>query len=198
MTGWRWAGALPGQPTGAFSTTVLLLTRWATPGPRRHGWLSSSAVASSRGMFTLTRRPMLAAVGSPEYPHILSTYRLTEHHLSGSMSRWLPWLAELQPELFVEMSPEHAAELGISNTDMVQISTPRGSIQAKALVTKRVRPYIVNGQKLHHVGMPWHWGYKGIAVGEVVNNLSAMIGDPNVSIHEAKVFVCNVSKVRVT
>jgi formate dehydrogenase major subunit len=79
----------------------------------------------------------------------------------------------------------------------VQISTPRGSIQAKALVTKRVRPYTVNGKKLHHVGMPWHWGYKGIAVGDVVNNLSALVGDPNVSIHEAKVFVCNVSKVRV-
>jgi formate dehydrogenase major subunit len=142
-------------------------------------------------------KEMLAAVGSKEYPHILSTYRLTEHHLSGSMSRWLPWLAELQPELFVEISPEHAEELGISNTELVQISTPRGSIQAKALVTKRVRPYLVNGKKLHHVGMPWHWGYKGIAVGDVVNDLSALVGDPNVSIHEAKVFVCNVSKVRV-
>lgn len=137
----------------------------------------------------------LAEVGSKEYPHILSTYRLTEHHLSGSMSRWLPWLAELQPELFVEMSPEHAEELGIRNTEVVQISTPRGAIQAKALVTKRVRPYLVNGKKLHHVGMPWHWGYKGIAVGDVVNNLTALVGDPNVSIHEAKVFVCNVTKV---
>jgi formate dehydrogenase major subunit len=142
-------------------------------------------------------KEMLAAVGSKEYPHILSTYRLTEHHLSGSMSRWLPWLAELQPALFVEISPERAEELGIRNTEVVRVSTPRGSIQAKTLVTKRVRPYTVNGQKIHHVGMPWHWGYKGIAVGEVVNNLSALVGDPNVSIHEAKVFVCNVSKVRV-
>jgi len=113
------------------------------------------------------------------------------------MSRWLPWLAELQPELFAEISPEHAEELGIRNTEVVRVSTPRGSIQAKALVTKRVRPYTVNGQKIHHVGMPWHWGYKGIVVGEVVNNLSALVGDPNVSIHEAKVFVCDVSKVRV-
>ena len=55
-----------------------------------------------------------AAVGSPEYPHVLSTYRLTEHHLSGTMSRWLPWLAELQPELFCEISPEHAAEIGVA------------------------------------------------------------------------------------
>jgi formate dehydrogenase major subunit len=136
----------------------------------------------------------LAAVGSADYPHILSTYRLTEHHLSGSMSRWLPWLAELQPELFAEISPEHAEEIGVRNTDAITISTPRGTITAKALVTRRVRPYLINGKQIHHVGMPWHWGYKGIAVGDVVNNLSAMIGDPNVSIHEAKVFVCNVAK----
>jgi formate dehydrogenase major subunit len=136
----------------------------------------------------------LSPVGSADYPHILSTYRLTEHHLSGSMSRWLPWLAELQPELFAEISPEHAEELGIRNTDPIKISTPRGTITAKALVTRRVRPYTINGKRVHHVGMPWHWGYKGIAVGDVVNNLSAMVGDPNVSIHEAKVFVCNVSK----
>lgn len=136
----------------------------------------------------------LAQVGSGDYPHILSTYRLTEHHLSGSMSRWLPWLAELQPELFAEISPEHAEELGVNNTDKIKITTPRATIVAKALVTRRARPYIINGQRIHYVGLPWHWGYKGIAVGDVVNDLSAMVGDPNVSIHEAKVFVCNVSK----
>jgi formate dehydrogenase major subunit len=136
----------------------------------------------------------LSPVGSADYPHILSTYRLTEHHLSGSMSRWLPWLAELQPELFAEISPEHAQELGIRNTEKIVISTPRGSITAKALVTKRVRPYTINGKAIHYVGVPWHWGYKGIAVGDVVNDLSALVGDPNVSIHEAKVFVCNVTK----
>jgi formate dehydrogenase major subunit len=136
----------------------------------------------------------LAAVGSADFPHILSTYRLTEHHLSGTMSRWLPWLAELQPELFAEISPEHAEELGIANTEPITISTPRGAITAKALITRRVRPYVIGGKRIHYVGMPWHWGYKGIAVGDVVNNLSAMVGDPNVSIHEAKVFVCNVKK----
>ncbi|NTU78301.1 MAG: molybdopterin-dependent oxidoreductase [Chloroflexales bacterium] len=136
----------------------------------------------------------LAAVGSADYPHILSTYRLTEHHLSGSMSRWLPWLAELQPELFAEISPEHAEELGVDNTDKIKITTPRATITAKALVTRRARPYTINGKRIHYVGLPWHWGYKGIAVGDVVNDLSAMVGDPNVSIHEAKVFVCNVSK----
>jgi formate dehydrogenase major subunit len=135
-----------------------------------------------------------AKVAAPEYPCVLSTYRLTEHHLSGTMSRWLPWLAELQPELFCEISPEHAEEIGVRNTDWVQISTPRGSIRAKALVTRRIRPYQLKGKRVHHVGLPWHWGYKGLTTGDVVNNLSALVGDPNVTIHEAKVFVCNVTK----
>jgi formate dehydrogenase major subunit len=135
-----------------------------------------------------------AEVGSPQYPHVLSTYRLTEHHLSGVMSRWLPWLVELQPELFCEISPEHAEEIGVRNTDWVTISTPRGSIKAKALVTGRIRPYQLRDKRVHHVGLPWHWGYKGVTTGDVVNNLSALVGDPNVTIHEAKVFVCNVSK----
>jgi formate dehydrogenase major subunit len=136
-----------------------------------------------------------APVGSPDYPHVLSTYRLTEHHLSGVMSRWLPWLAELMPELFCEISPEHAGEVGVRNTEWVVISTPRGSIRAKALVTRRIRPFrLAGGQVVHHVGLPWHWGYKGLTTGDVVNNLSALVGDPNVTIHEAKVFVCNVQK----
>ncbi len=136
----------------------------------------------------------LAAVGDPRYPHVLSTYRLTEHHLSGVMSRWLPWLAELQPELFVELSPELAEEKGITNTGWVKISTPRGEIRAKALVTRRMRPFTIAGKTVHHVGMPWHWGYQGIVTGDVVNDLSAMVGDPNVSIHEGKAFVCNVER----
>jgi len=110
------------------------------------------------------------------------------------MSRWLPWLAELQPELFCEISPEHAAEIGVKNTEFVVISTPRGSIHAKALVTRRIRPYQLKEKVVHHVGLPWHWGYKGLTTGDVVNNLSALVGDPNVTIHEAKVFVCQVSK----
>jgi formate dehydrogenase major subunit len=135
-----------------------------------------------------------ATVGSPEYPHVLSTYRLTEHHLSGVMSRWLPWLAELQPELFCEISPEHAEQLGVRNTDMITISTPRARIRAKALVTRRIRPFKLRDKTVHHVGLPWHWGYKGLTTGDVVNNLSALVGDPNVTIHEAKVFVCQVTR----
>jgi len=138
---------------------------------------------------------VLAAVADPRFPYVITTYRLTEHHLSGVMSRWVPLLAELQPELFVEISPELAAEKGISNLDFVQISSPRSQIKAKALVTGRLRPLMVDGKIVHQVGMPWHWGYMGLVAGDVVNDLSSMVGDPNVSIHEGKAFVCNVERV---
>ena len=110
------------------------------------------------------------------------------------MSRWLPWLAELQPELFIELSPELAKEKGINNLDRVKITSARGSVVAKALVTPRMRPFMLDGKLIHHVGMPWHWGYMGIAVGDVTNDLTPMVADPNVSIHEGKAFMCNVEK----
>lgn len=131
-------------------------------------------------------------VADPKYPIVISTYRLTEHYLSGSMSRWLPWLAELMPELFCELSPELAAEKGIKHGDYLTISTARGEIQARALVTRRMRPFIIDGRTIHQIGLPWHWGWQGVARGDVVNNLSALVADPNTSIHEGKVFSCNV------
>jgi formate dehydrogenase major subunit len=136
----------------------------------------------------------LAAVGDPRYPYVISTYRLTEHYLAGAMSRWNPWLTELQPELFIELSPELAQEKGIQNLDWLRISTPRGEIKAKALVTHRLRPFNIGGKLVHHVGMPWHWGYQGLVTGDAVNELTSLVGDPNVSIHEGKAFVCNVEK----
>jgi formate dehydrogenase major subunit len=138
-----------------------------------------------------------AKVGSPEYPHVVTTYRLTEHHTTGAMSRWLPWLAELQPEMFAEISPEHAEELGVRNLDMLEVSTPRGTIRAKALVTRRVRPLQLRDRIVHHVGLPMHWGYQGLegTKGGICNDLCALVADPNVTIHEAKAFLCQVRKV---
>jgi formate dehydrogenase major subunit len=137
---------------------------------------------------------VLAPQGDARYPHVLTTYRLTEHHLSGVMSRWLPWLAELQPELFVELSPELAEQTNIKNLDWVKVTTPRGATRAKALVTRRMQPLTIDGKTVHHVGLPWHWGYQGVVTGDVVNDLAALVGDPNVSIHEGKAFVCRVEK----
>jgi formate dehydrogenase major subunit len=108
------------------------------------------------------------------------------------MSRWLPWLAELMPELFVEMSPELAQEKGVQNGDWVTVFTARGEVEGRALVTRRMRPFTINGKTVHEIGIPWHWGYNGLARGDVTNDISALVADPNVTIHEGKVFSGNL------
>ncbi len=133
------------------------------------------------------------ATGDPNYPYVLSTYRLTEHHLTGAMTRWLPWLAELQPELFVEISPELAVERGIRNGDWVTVETARGEVEAKAAVTGRIQPFkLGKGKWVHQIGMPIHWGYQGLVTGDSPNILPPMVAEPTVSIHEAKAFTCNI------
>jgi formate dehydrogenase major subunit len=136
----------------------------------------------------------LAEPGDRRFPYVMTTYRLTEHYLAGAMSRWNPWITELMPELFVEVSPELAEEKGFKNLDWVRVSSPRATIRAKALVTRRLQPLTIDGRRIHQVGMPWHWGYEGLSTGDIVNELTALVGDPNVSIHEGKSFVCNVEK----
>src|SRR5262249_13846255 len=126
------------------------------------------------------------------YPHVLTTYRLTEHHTAGGMTRTLSHLAELQPELFTEVSPELADEIGLEHGGWATISTPRATIEARVLVTRRMRPLWINGTRVHQVGLPYHWGYKGRVKGDVVNDLVAISEEPNVRIMEAKALVCNV------
>jgi formate dehydrogenase major subunit len=133
-------------------------------------------------------------LGDPRFPHVITTYRLTEHLTAGGMSRWTPWLAELQPQGFVELSPELAAELEIVNGDWVTVATLRGEAEARALVTDRMQPLIVDGRTLHTIGMPWHFGFGGLARGDIANDLSALIEDPNSLIHEAKSFTCNIRR----
>lgn len=133
-----------------------------------------------------------AQPGDERYPYVLTTYRLTEHHTSGAMSRVLAHLAELQPELFCEISPELAAERGIEHGGRVAIRTARGVIRARALVTRRMRPLRLNGRRVHQVGLPWHWGYRGLAVGDITNDLVAISEDPNSRIMEAKALLCDV------
>ena len=134
--------------------------------------------------------------GDPEYPHVLTTYRLTEHHTAGGMSRTLSHLAELQPELFCEISPELAHEIGATNRTPVTISTPRGSIAARALVTSRMQPLRVQGRIVHQVGLPYHFGGRGLVRGDVVNDLVAISEEPNVRIMEAKALVCRIATAK--
>ena len=133
------------------------------------------------------------AIGDPKYPYVLTTYRLTEHHLTGQMTRWNSWLAELQPEAFCEISPELAVELGIRNGDWCTLETARGEVEVKALVTGRMAPFKIGPKQwVHQVGMPIHFGYQGLVTGDSANVLPPLVADPNVSIHEGKAFTCNV------
>lgn len=131
-----------------------------------------------------------------EFPVVACTFRLTEHHLSGPMSRFNSWLNELQPEMFIEMSPELAAERGIQNGDWVTVRSARAAIEARAVVTQRLWPLVIEGRRVHQVGLPIHWGFTGEAVGGIANNLTSLMADVNVSMHEGKVFVCQVEAGR--
>jgi formate dehydrogenase major subunit len=133
----------------------------------------------------------------PRYPHVVTTYRLTEHHTSGAMSRWIPWLSELQPELFCEISPVLAAEHGVSNADFVTVSTSRGKIHCRALVSDRIPVLRFEGRNIHTIGLPYHWGPNGLVTGDVVNDLMPVALEANVAIHEAKAFTANLQKGRV-
>ena len=135
---------------------------------------------------------------NPDYPIVLTTYRITEHYLSGPMSRFDSWLNELQPAMFVELSPQLADEKGIAHGDWVVVSSPRSAIEARAMVTPRMTPLTVAGRTLHQVGVPIHFGYSGEVAGSAANELAAMMTDPNVSMHESKAFVCQIHKGRLT
>jgi formate dehydrogenase major subunit len=137
--------------------------------------------------------PYAESPNDPRFPFLLTTYRLTEHHTAGGMTRTLSHLSELQPELFAEVSPELAQQLRLHHGDYATISTPRGKIQARVLVTARMQPLRVDGRIIHQVGLPYHWGYKGQVTGDVVNDLLAMNEEPNVRIMETKALVCNLT-----
>ena len=133
------------------------------------------------------------AIGDEKYPYVITTYRLTEHHASGVMSRRVPWLAELQPAAFCELSPELAVEKSIRNGDWVTVETARGEIELRALVTGRMQPFrLGKGRYVHQIGVPYHWGYEGEVTGDSANDLPPLVADPNVTIHEGKAFTCNL------
>lgn len=135
--------------------------------------------------------------GDERFPYILTTYRLTEHHTGGTPTRGVPLTAELQPEGFAEIPMELASELGIVDLDWIVLSTARGEIETRALVTGRLRPLQVNGRRVHQIGMPWHYGWIGYATGAVANTLTSVVGEPNTSIHENKSLTCNLRKGRL-
>jgi formate dehydrogenase major subunit len=143
-----------------------------------------------------TENPYAFSPGDERFPYVLTSYRLTEHHTAGGMTRYSSHLAELQPELFCEVSPEMAAEAGLEHGGWATITSPRGIISARVLITPRIRPLWIEGRRIHQIALPYHWGYKGSAQGDIVNDLFAISEEPNVRIMETKAAVCNVTPGR--
>ena len=130
--------------------------------------------------------------GAGVYPYVVTTYRLTEHFTAGGMSRWVPYLAELQPEFFCEVSPELAAERGLRHLDWATIVTARDAIEARVLVTQRLAPLRVQGRTVHQIGLPFHWGPNGLSTGDSANALAPIVLDRNVHIQEAKAWTADI------
>lgn len=133
-----------------------------------------------------------APPGDPRFPFVLGTFRLTEHHTAGGMSRWLSHLSELQPEMFAEISPQLAEQLGIEHGDKVTVVTLRGGIEVRAMVSRRIQPVHLNGHVVHQVFLPFHFGSAGPFKGGSANDLLELVAEPNISIPESKVCLCNV------
>lgn len=138
--------------------------------------------------------PMNAKGSAELFPVVATTFRLSEHWQGGSMSRNLPWLVELMPAMFVEISESLATAKGITNGADVIVSSARGEIRVKAMVTKRLKPVNVNGATVEQVALPWHWGHMGLVAGESANVLTPNVGDGNTNIPEYKVFLVNITK----
>jgi formate dehydrogenase major subunit len=128
-----------------------------------------------------------------DFPFVATTYRLTEHfHFWTQHTRIA---AVLQPEAFVEIGEELAKLRGIRNGEKVVIRSKRGQIRAKAMVTKRIHALKVDGQEVHTVGLPIHWGYEGLTKkGHLVNTLTPFVGDANIQTPEFKAFLVDVQK----
>jgi formate dehydrogenase major subunit len=132
------------------------------------------------------------------FPYVFTTYRLTEHHTAGGMSRWLSYLSELQPEFFCEISPDLARERNLEHLGWATIVTARTAIEARVLVTERMTPLRITGRIVHQVGLPYHWGVGGSALvsGDAANDLFGVTLDPNVHIQESKVASCDIQPGR--
>jgi formate dehydrogenase major subunit len=134
--------------------------------------------------------------GDDVYPYAVTTYRLTEHFTAGGMSRWTPYLAELQPEFFCEVSPELAAERGLTHGDWATLISARGAVEARVMVTDRMTPLRSDDRVIHTIGMPYHWGPNGYAAGDSMNELSSMSLDPSSHIQEVKALTVDIQPGR--
>ena len=137
------------------------------------------------------------ATDDSRFPFVGTTYRVSEHWQTGVLTRPVPWLMELQPQVFVEISEELAKIKNIKNGERVKVSNIRGSLECTAIVTKRFKPFKVGGKIVHEVGVPWHYGWRWPVTGteESANLLTPPSGDANTRIPETKAFMVNITKL---
>jgi formate dehydrogenase major subunit len=173
----------PGRPDGPFPEHY---EPWESP--------VSNPMSSQQNNPTIKIWETIARGAATDYPILATTHRVAEHLHTGAITRRLPWLIEMMPEMFVEMSQELAAEKGIAGGDTVVVESARGSITAKAVVTIRLKPALVNSTMVHYISLPWGWGYMGLSTGDSANILSARVGDANTGICECRAFLCDVRK----
>ena len=135
-----------------------------------------------------------AQFGKPDaYPVIATTYRLTEHFHYWTKHAHIN--AILQPEQFVEIGEDLARQVGVKAGDRVKVTSMRGYIKAVALVTKRIKPFKVDGKVVHMVGIPLHWGFTGLTKpGYLANTLTPFVGDGNTQTPEFKSFMVKVER----
>ena len=137
----------------------------------------------------------------PRFPFVCTTYRVTEHWQTGLMTRNQPWLVEIHPQMFVEMSEELANLKDIKNGEKCLVKSARGEVETVAIVTKRFKPFRITGPDgrdtvIHQVGIPWCFGWTAPPNGgDSANLLTPSIGDANTMIPESKAFMVNVEKI---
>jgi len=197
--GWLYAPA--GIKDGPFPTHYephespvanLLYAQQANPVRQVHGHDLNPTNRRGGDRRDRTGRRGVGGAEADRFPYAFTTYRLTEHHTAGGMSRFVGRLSTLQPEMFCEVSPELAAERGLEHKGWATIITSRAAIEARVLVTERVKPLQVGGRTVHQVGLPYHWGRRGISRGDSANDLLGLALDPNVHIQESKASTCDI------
>jgi formate dehydrogenase major subunit len=149
----------------------------------------------ARQRFPRAENPYHPSDGEPHsevFPYVLTTYRLTEHHTAGGMSRTVPHLGELQPEFFCEVSPRLARERNLAHGEWATIVTARAAIEARVLVTDRVVDQTIEGRAIRTIGLPYHWGRMGLTTGDSANALFAIVLDSNVHIQESKAATADI------
>jgi len=135
------------------------------------------------------------ANANEKFPYVCTTYSCTEHWCTGALTRWQAWLLEMQPELYVEIGDLLAKEKGIPNGSRVKVSSVRGAVECVAMVTKRFKPFQIEGKTVHQVGLPFNYGWLHPKDGgDSTNFLTPTAGDANTFCPEFKAFMVNVEK----